>query len=228
MMVTILLFLLGFTFCFGDIEPACSKFDYEEKILAKTIRLEYTVDDLAKRLTKVEGALEETATNNKDLELKLGTIEDNFEHQNTIIQKLETKVNATQTNTGTCILMNRNFAVKITTAPGSIRHTFSLEISESYLFNSLSQLMRLWYLLHRGPAKAQASLRIRAVSPEPSLFANMNYGSRPKNQTSSPTGWLRMRDWRMSLRRTKSTIISWDGSFILIYRTIQIPTQSFS
>ena len=30
-----------------------------------------------------------------------------------------------------------------------------------------------------------------------------------KNQTSSPTGWLRM----MILRRTKSTIISWDGSF---------------
>ena len=28
------------------------------------------------------------------------------------------------------------------------------------------------------PVKAQASLRIRAVSPEPSLFAHMNYGSR--------------------------------------------------
>ena len=38
--------------------------------------------------------------------------------------------------------------------------------------------MRLWYLSHRRPAKAQASLRIRAVSPELSLFAHMNYGSR--------------------------------------------------
>ena len=38
--------------------------------------------------------------------------------------------------------------------------------------------MRLWYLSHRRPANAQASLRIRAVSPEPSLFAHMNYGSR--------------------------------------------------
>ena len=37
-------------------------------------------------------------------------------------------------------------------------------------FLDLSQLMRLWYLLHRRPAKAQASLRIRAVSQEPSLF----------------------------------------------------------
>ena len=44
--------------------------------------------------------------------------------------------------------------------------------------NYLSQLMRLWYLSHRRPAKAQASLRIYAVSPEPSLFAHMKYGSR--------------------------------------------------
>ena len=35
-----------------------------------------------------------------------------------------------------------------------------------------------------------------------------------KNQTSSPTGWLCMHAGRMSLRRTKSTIISWDGSCI--------------
>ena len=33
-----------------------------------------------------------------------------------------------------------------------------------------------------------------------------------KNQTSSPTGWLHMQVWRISLRRTKSAIISWLGS----------------
>ena len=38
--------------------------------------------------------------------------------------------------------------------------------------------MRLWYFSHRRPAKAQASLRIRAVSPEPSLFAHIKYGQR--------------------------------------------------
>ena len=38
--------------------------------------------------------------------------------------------------------------------------------------------MRLRYLSHRWPAKAQASLRVRAVSPEPLLFALMMYGSR--------------------------------------------------
>ena len=64
-------------------------------------------------------------------------------------------------------------------------------------FCYLSQLMRLWYLSHRRPAKTQASLRIRAVSPEPSLFAHITYGNRrmvrPKNQTCSPSGLLRMR-----------------------------------
>ena len=82
----------------------------------------------------------------------------------------------------------------------------------------MSQLMRLRYLSHRRPAKAQASLRIRTASPQPSLFAHMQYESRwrvrPKSIRlwSSPTGWLRMRVWRMSLRRAKSTIISWHGS----------------
>ena len=54
----------------------------------------------------------------------------------------------------------------------------------------LSQLMRLWYLSHRRPAKAQASLRICAVSPEPSLLAHMKYGSRrsirPKIRRPAP------------------------------------------
>ena len=37
----------------------------------------------------------------------------------------------------------------------------------------MSQLMRLWYLSHRRPAKAQASLHICTVSPEPSLFTKV-------------------------------------------------------
>ena len=35
-----------------------------------------------------------------------------------------------------------------------------------------------WYLSHMRPAKAQASLCIRTVSSEPSLFSHMKYGSR--------------------------------------------------
>ena len=47
------------------------------------------------------------------------------------------------------------------------------------LWKYMSQLMRLWYLSHtRRPAKAQASLRICAVSLEPSLVAHIKYGSR--------------------------------------------------
>ena len=43
--------------------------------------------------------------------------------------------------------------------------------------NEMSQLMRLWYLSYRQPAKTQMSLHICAVWPEPSLFAHMKYGS---------------------------------------------------
>ena len=62
--------------------------------------------------------------------------------------------------------------------------------------------MRFWYLSHRRPAKAQASLRIHAVSPEPSLFAHMRNGCRqrirPNIRHLAPTGWLRIRIWRMN------------------------------
>ena len=47
-----------------------------------------------------------------------------------------------------------------------------------HTFQYLSQLMWLWYLSHRWPAKAQTSLRICEISPEPSLFAHLKYGSR--------------------------------------------------
>ena len=74
--------------------------------------------------------------------------------------------------------------------------------------------MRLWYLSHRRPATAQKSLCICAVSPEPlhTWSVEVDEGS-DKNQTSSPTGWLLMHVWRMSLWRMKSAIISWDGSY---------------
>ena len=80
----------------------------------------------------------------------------------------------------------------------------------------LSQLMRFWYLSYRWPAKAQASLHIRAVSPEPSLFTHMKYGSRrrvqPKIRQLAPLDGCActFEEW---LLRVKSTIITWDGSF---------------
>ena len=77
-----------------------------------------------------------------------------------------------------------------------------------------ARLMWLWYLSHRRPANAQASLRIRTVSPEPTLFAHIKYGSRRRVRPNiSPVGWLRMRVWRISLRWTKCAMISWGGSY---------------
>ena len=65
-----------------------------------------------------------------------------------------------------------------------------------YIFwDTLSQLMRLWYLSHRRPAKAQASLIIRTVSPEPSLFctmsllANKNRWVNLSRLMTKPTKW---------------------------------------
>ena len=46
---------------------------------------------------------------------------------------------------------------------GNPKDRFSRDVAH------MSQLMRLWYLSHRPPAKAQMSLRIRAVLSEPLL-----------------------------------------------------------
>ena len=77
----------------------------------------------------------------------------------------------------------------------------------------LSQLMRFWYLSHRRPAKAEVILLICSVSPEPSLFAHMKYGSQkvqPKIRHLAPLdGWACvLEEWVYG-----STIISWAGSF---------------
>ena len=42
----------------------------------------------------------------------------------------------------------------------------------------MDRVKRIWYLSHMRAAKVQASLRIRAVSPEPSLLAHTNSESR--------------------------------------------------
>ena len=64
---------------------------------------------------------------------------------------------------------------------GNSKNIVILQLLGNSVWNEidhLSQLMRLWYLSHRRPAKAQANLRIRAVLPEPSLFAHIKYGSK--------------------------------------------------
>ena len=48
----------------------------------------------------------------------------------------------------------------------------------SILDHKLDRVKRIWYLSHMRAAKVQASLRIRAVSPEPSLLAHTSSESR--------------------------------------------------
>ena len=79
-------------------------------------------------------------------------------------------------------LCNQNMTYAGTTNPGVVLPKDCPESrcssSMKWCIRYLSQLMRFWYLSHRRTAKAQASLRFRAVSPEPLLFAHMKYGSR--------------------------------------------------
>ena len=42
----------------AGLEPVCSKFEYEEKLLAKTMRLESKVDGLEDRVSGIESMLE--------------------------------------------------------------------------------------------------------------------------------------------------------------------------
>ena len=69
----------------------------------------------------------------------------------------------------------------------------------------LSQIMRPWYPSHMRPTETNASLRVCAVSPEPSLLPHTEYGSRRRVRPV----------WRMILRRIKSTTIPRHGSFVL-------------
>ena len=62
------------------------------------------------------------------------------------------------------------------------------------LIYCLDRVKRIWYLSHMRAAKVQASLRIRAVSPESSLLAHTSSESRGtvRQKTRSPAplnGW---------------------------------------
>ena len=53
-----------------------------------------------------------------------------------------------------------------------------VQIFRTFTEQYMSQLIRLWYLSQRQPAKAQASLCMHAVWQGPSLFAHMKYENR--------------------------------------------------
>ena len=59
---------------------------------------------------------------------------------------------------------------------GTLLTTNGQKLSLNY--HQMGRAKRLWYLLPMRAAKVQASLRIRAVSPEPSLLAHTSSESR--------------------------------------------------
>ena len=65
--------------------------------------------------------------------------------------------------------------------------------------------MRKGYLSHRQTAKAHVSLRMRTVSPEPSLYAHtiLYKGNQRELQTKSNTPDPFMRIWNISNRTTQ-------------------------
>ena len=57
----------------------------------------------------------------------------------------------------------------------------------------MDRVKRIWYLSAMRAAKVQASLRIRAFSPEPSLQAVSQEKPQTESQIPGPSEWLGMR-----------------------------------
>ena len=58
------------------------------------------------------------------------------------------------------------------------------------MFSNMDRVKRIWYLSPMRAAKVQASLRIRAVSPEPPLLAHTSSESRETFRQKAPlNGW---------------------------------------
>ena len=92
--------------------------------------------------------------------------------------------------------------------------------------------MRLWYFSHRRPVKAQASLRICVVSPEPSLFTYMKYGSRrsvqPKIRHLAPLNAHAHLKNEFTEVEKYHNLMSWLKGFFFLWRNPPIPKLSVS
>ena len=70
-------------------EPSCSNFDYEEKLQAKTIRLELTVEDLAKTVGHVQDGLTSCENSRKEMEVELADLKTEVENLTIVVTELE-------------------------------------------------------------------------------------------------------------------------------------------
>ena len=87
----------------------------------------------------------------------------------------------------------------------------------------LDRVKRIWYLSHMQAAKVQASLRIRAVSPEPSLLAHTSSASRgtfrQKARSLAP-----LNGWACAVKICHDGMLedtnSLDGAQLMFYKLI--------
>ena len=89
----------------------------------------------------------------------------------------------------------------------------------SFLFHlHLERVKRIWYLSPMWAAKVQASLRIRAASPEPLAARSYKQWVKRNLQTESqipgPSEWLGMRSWNLSWRHARRHKFAWRGSLV--------------
>ena len=88
----------------------------------------------------------------------------------------------------------------------------------------MDRVRRIWYLSPMRAAKVQASLRIRAVSPEPSLLAHTSSESRgtfrQKARSLAPSEWLGMRSWNLSWRNARRHKFACRGPIMIFSATV--------
>ena len=73
-----------------EVEPKCSKFDFEEKVLEKMVRLEHSTEIMMERFTNLHEKVENSLKTMKDefdaMKLRIKEVQDNFK------QKLDGKI----------------------------------------------------------------------------------------------------------------------------------------
>ena len=93
----------------------------------------------------------------------------------------------------------------------------------------MDRVKRIWYLSHMRAAKGQASLRIRAVSPEPSLLAHTSSESRgtfrQKARSLAP-----LNGWACAVKICHDGMLedtnSLDGAHMMSYHYLNHDTSS--
>ena len=93
----------------------------------------------------------------------------------------------------------------------------------------LGRAKRIWYLSPMRAAKVQASLRIRAVSPEPSLLVHTSSESRGtfRQKSRSLASLNGLKFWNLSWRNARRHKFAWRGSFkVLIMKYMYTNTVS--